>query len=185
MFIYRAIKAFFPTVFPSAASRQEQEGAEGNLQNVVICKTIDEVNIDLARRWCDEDGLIFRLADPADDLFPAGVSAMVIDLNHLALQPRERVHFVERLANLVPPYPVAVASYDLEPEAIETLKGQGYLVFRRIERQMFYELAHTLGRGYENVVVRLRDGRNRQGRVNLEQMERRAARALCRTNHWQ
>jgi hypothetical protein len=144
------------------------------LKNIIFCWTYDEMNADLARAWCDEHGMVFQLAHHEDTLFPPEAGAIAIDLNHLAMEPSARVEFVQRLQSALLPYPVAVASYDLEAEMIDTLKAQGFLVFRRIERQMFYELAHMLGRGCKNVAVRLRDGRIRQRKVDLEGVKRRA-----------
>jgi len=141
MLIYSIFKAVFSNMLDSGTARQDSEKTERTLQNVIICKTNDEVSIDLARTWCDEDGLVFQLAGQGDRLFPAGGAAMVIDLNHLALRPIERAQLVDRLAKVLPPYPVGIASYDLEPEMMDTLKARGMLVFRRIERQLFYDLA--------------------------------------------
>jgi hypothetical protein len=115
-------------------------------QNVVVLRTNDVVNADLARLWCDEHGLLLQVVDQRDELFPAEAWAMVIDLDHLALKPSERAHFVERLVHVLPPCPVAVASYNLEPPTMAALRDRGMLVFRRLERQLFYELASSIDR---------------------------------------
>jgi hypothetical protein len=144
MFIYRALKALFTNRFFAAAAPRDGERMAKYIDKVIICKTMDEMNIDLARKWCDEDGLTFQLAPHGEKQFPAGVAAIVIDLDHLALGPGERAHYVEQLAQMLPPYPVAIASYDLEPDFVDTLKARGLLVFRRLERQMFYDLANAI-----------------------------------------
>ncbi len=77
-------------------------------------------------------------------LFPPEACATVIDLDHLTLTPRERAHFVQRLRHVLPSCPVAVASYNLEPPTLAALRDRGVLVFRRVERQLFYELAAAI-----------------------------------------
>src|SRR5262249_49870445 len=87
--------------------------------------------------WCAEQGLDCRPADQRDELFPPDVRALVLDLNHLTWGPNERAQFVEeQLCHAPPPYPVAVASYDLDAQEISELDGRGFLVFRRIDRRM-------------------------------------------------
>jgi hypothetical protein len=142
MVMQRILNVFFPDQLLSAPPGVEP--AESSMQDVVICATNDEVSMDLARAWCDEDGLRLQIADHRDRLFPVSIAGMVIDLNNLALRPAERARFVERLAKKTLLYPVAVASYDLEPEIKEALKGRGILVFRRIGRRLFSELANAM-----------------------------------------
>jgi hypothetical protein len=113
--------------------------------NIIYCRSHDEVNIDLARSSCDEHGLILQIADERDELFPADASAIAIDLNHLVVRPDERREIARRLQNILLPYPVAVASYDLDPEVIHALQARGVLVFPNIGRQLFKELADAIG----------------------------------------
>jgi hypothetical protein len=119
-------------------------------KKVVVCRTHDEVNADLARSWCEDQGLDFQPTDQRDELFPKNVWAMAIDLDHLDLRPTERRQFVERLYTALPTYPVAVASYDLDPEVKGALTDRGVLVFRRIDRQLFYELSAAITSEFED-----------------------------------
>jgi hypothetical protein len=121
---------------------------------VLVCRTHDEVNAELARAWCDDCGMDFRPADQREPLLPDDARALVIDLNHLGLDSRERVQFVERLCHVLPPYPVAVASYDLTPAAKSMLLSRGWLIFRHIDRRLFYELAGTLTDEWQIVAYR-------------------------------
>jgi hypothetical protein len=123
---------------------------KGTIKKVIVCRTNDEVNADLARSWCEDQGLDFRPADQRDELFPKDAWALAIDLDHLALGPTERRQLVDRLYNALPTYPVAVASYDLEPEVKTALRDRGVLVFRRIDRQLFYELAAAIASEFED-----------------------------------
>src|SRR5439155_12549683 len=122
-------------------------------QNVIVLRTNDVVNADLARSWCDEHGLLLQLTDQRDELFPAQAAALVIDLDHLALRPSERVYLVERLCHALPAYPVAVASYNLDSDDIGRLLSRGVLVFRRIERHLFYEVGTALDRDLADSVA--------------------------------
>jgi hypothetical protein len=106
------------------------------------------VHADLARLWCDDHGLVLQVADQRDELLPAEAWALVIDLDHLGLTSSERVRLVERLHHVLPPYPVAVASYNLEPPSMASLRERGVMVCRRIERQLFYELANSIDRDF-------------------------------------
>jgi hypothetical protein len=130
-------------------------GEKKNLHNVVICRTNDEVNVDLVSTWCAEHGLVCRSADQRDDLFLADARAVVLDLNHLIWGPKERTHFVEELlCHTLPPYPVAIASYDLETEEKSDLRGRGFLVFRRVDRQMLDALAPHSSTSHEEILGR-------------------------------
>jgi hypothetical protein len=124
--------------------RRDSATNKGTIKKVIVCRTNDEVNADLARSWCEDQGLDFQPADQRDELFPKDAWALAIDLDHLALGPMERHRLVERLYTALPTYPVAVASYDLDPEAQGALRDRGVLVFRRIDRQLFYELAAAI-----------------------------------------
>ncbi len=112
---------------------------------LLVCRTHDEVNAALARSWCDDNGLEFRLASQRDPLLPPDAQALVLDVNHLGLDARERREFVERLCQLLPPYPVAIASYDLRPGIKRLLAARGWLISRHVRWQIFYELAAALG----------------------------------------
>jgi hypothetical protein len=114
------------------------------LKNVIVLRTHDEVNVAWARLWCDRLGLVLQQADQRDALFPAG-AGLAIDLDHLGMDAKERAAFVRRLAIVPLPYPVAVASYDLDAEMKRALKAQGVLLFRRVGRHLFHELAKAIG----------------------------------------
>ena len=116
-------------------------------RTVIICRTNDEVNADLVYSWCDSHGVDFQRTDQRDELFPAEASAIAIDLNHLSFGPKERSQFIERLCRAAIPYPVAVASYDLNSELMAKLRARGISVFRRIEPQLLYRLVTAVGRG--------------------------------------
>src|SRR5437667_12359431 len=111
------------------------------MKNIIYYRSNDEVNVELARSWCAELRMGIQIADQRDELFPSDAAAVAIDVNHLALRPLERAQFVRRLCNVLLPYPVAVACYDLEREVKVALEARGWFVFRRIERDMFHELA--------------------------------------------
>jgi hypothetical protein len=115
-----------------------------DVKNVIVLRTHDEVNAAWARLWCDQLGLVLQQADQRDALFPAG-AALAIDLDQLGMDAKERAAFAERLGLVPLPYPVAVASYDLDAEMKRALKARGVLVFRRIGRHLFHELAKAIG----------------------------------------
>jgi hypothetical protein len=123
---------------------QHAEGEKKTLRNVVGCRTNDEVNADLANTWCHERGLVCRLADQRDELFLPDACALVLDFNHLFWGRNERAQFVEQLCQALPPYPVAVASYDLDAQEKTALRMRGFLIFRRMDRDLFDELAHII-----------------------------------------
>ena len=129
----------------SRIPRRSTATKTGTARKVIVCRTNDEVNADLARSWCDDHGMDFQPADQRDELFPAEACALAIDLNHLAWGPSERAQFVERLNDVVPPYPVAVASYDLDHAAQGALAARGFFMVRRIEREVFDKLAQAVG----------------------------------------
>lgn len=137
----------------SGVPRRDLATIKANLTNVIVLRTNDVVNADLAQTWCEEHDLVLRVTDQRDELFPAEAGAVVIDLGHLALRSREREALVERLRHALPPYPVAVASYDLDPRAITSLRARGILVFRRIERHLFYQLASAIDRAVAGLVA--------------------------------
>jgi hypothetical protein len=119
-------------------------GRSQSIHNAVVCRTTDEVSLDLARTSCDEHSLALVIADGEDDLFPDGVAAMVIDLNDLTLSLIQRGRLLYQLTNAVLPYPVALASYDLDSEMKSRLKAHGVLVFRRIGSDLFSDLAKSI-----------------------------------------
>jgi hypothetical protein len=114
------------------------------LKNIIFCWTYDEMNAEYARAWCDEHGMVFQLAHHEDALFPPEAGAIAIDLNHLAMEASERAQFVRRLESVLLPYPVAVASYDLDAEAIPKLRVRGVLVSRRMGQQLLFELTQAI-----------------------------------------
>jgi hypothetical protein len=94
--------------------------------------------------WCREQGLELAVTDQRDELLPLEASAAVIDLDQLNLMLNERLEMVERLSCVLPPYPVAVASYDLDERIVAALRAHGILVFRRLDRRVFCELVAEL-----------------------------------------
>ena len=131
----------------SGICRKDPETQAGKGENVIVLRTNDEVNADLARQWCDEHGLVLQVADQRDGLFPPEACATVIDLDHLGLSPSERAHLVVRLCHALPHCPVAIASYNLEPSARAALRDRGVLIYRRIDKQLFYDVAAVIGCG--------------------------------------
>jgi hypothetical protein len=109
----------------------------------VYCQTIDEVNRDLVQNNCANNDLRFQLSHPRDAMFPADAEGLVFDINHLGLTSLEQALLVRRLYMMLLPYPVVV-SYDLEPETIETLEARGIIVGRRLEADLFRELAKAI-----------------------------------------
>src|SRR5262245_59283664 len=91
----------------SLAPRSSLASMKTSLNNVIVLRTHDEVNADLARSWCEEHDLVLQVNNQKDELFPSEAIAIAIDLGHLALRPRERQDMVERLRHALPPYPVA------------------------------------------------------------------------------
>src|SRR5262249_13415492 len=110
----------------------------------VYGRTTDEVNRDLIRLWCDEFGLTFQLSYPKDVLFPADADGLYLDLDHQGLTPFERELLVRRLCLTLLPYPVALTSYDLEPETSDALQAHGVLVGRRLDRTLIRKLAEVI-----------------------------------------
>jgi len=136
--------SFFGGMLKKLSRQKDLATKNGASKRVLVCRTNDEVNADLARTWCDDHGLECQLADQRNELFPAEAYAIAIDLNDCVLGPKDRSQLVERLCKALPPYPIAVASYDLSPEVKNALRARGMLVFRRIERRLFYELAAAI-----------------------------------------
>jgi hypothetical protein len=106
--------------------------------------TTDPVHASLGQDWCEAAGLDVQTLFPKDGLFPADVEGLVIDLDHLGQTLLERAQFVYRLCLTRLPYPVAVHSYDLEPEQIPGLRARGVVVFRRLEPALFQRLARAI-----------------------------------------
>ena len=89
------------------------EKKQENKHKIIVCRTNDEVNADMAGTWCGEHDLVCRPADQRDPLFPKDAGALAVDLNHLGCTPAERVgaeqpqiHLVDqggRLKGLVRP----------------------------------------------------------------------------------
>jgi hypothetical protein len=147
--MFYSLISYFGTMLGavSAIRRKDPKTQVGKRENVIVLRTNDEVNADLARQWCDEHGLILQVTDQRDGLFPPEASATVIDLDHLGLTPSERAHLVERLCHALSHCPVAVASYNLEPPVRAALRDRGVLVYRRIDRQLFYGVAAVISCG--------------------------------------
>ena len=114
------------------------------MKATVCCRTIDHVNADLARSFCEDHELIFQLADPRDAMFPTDADGIVFDLDYLAMDRIDRVQFVRRLRTTVLPYPVAIVAYDLDAGEIDALSDRGVLVARRVSPQLFRELAQMI-----------------------------------------
>jgi len=118
------------------------------MEYLICFRTLDDVDGELARQWCDDLGFACQIADPRDALFPADADGLVIDLDQLGMPAGERAELVRRLAMLHLPYPVAVASYDLETDAAGTLQCCGLLVYGRLDEALFRELASAIERAH-------------------------------------
>jgi len=107
---------------------------------VIVCRTNDEVNAALARSWCD-DNAGFQLTDQRDELFCRGLRDC-----HRPQPPcyraKERTPFVERLCKMCS-LSCGVACYNLSPK-IWLAQSSGMLLFRRIERPLFYRLVAAI-----------------------------------------
>ncbi len=66
------------------------DGLPNPCHTAVICRTTDEVNLEMARTWCDAHGLVCRPADQRDPLFLPDAHSLIVDLDHLASGPSER-----------------------------------------------------------------------------------------------
>ncbi len=116
----------------------------------VYCRSIDEVNTDLAHGYCVDNDLSFQQAQPRDPLVPADAAGVIFDVNHMGLTPLEQELLVRRLFLSVLPCRVAVVSYDLEPSTIEALRDRNIIVGRRLESGLFAEMSEAIRgkRGY-------------------------------------
>src|SRR5262249_611010 len=117
MFTFRGFQAFMSDMLNILArgALKPWTKERRTVKNVIVLRTHDEVNVAWAGLWCDRLGLVLQQADQRDALFPAGAS-LAIDLNHLGMDAKERASFVRRLGIVPLPYPVAVASYDLDAQ---------------------------------------------------------------------
>jgi hypothetical protein len=144
MAIHHFLRAILPGMAVDEAAPRGLNGTSRNLHHAVVCRTTDEVSLDVARTSCDRHGLAFLIADREDGLPADGVAGMVFDLNDLAFSLAERVRLLKLLVQATFPYPVAVASYDLESEMKDRLEACGMLVYRRIEPALFNDLAKRI-----------------------------------------
>jgi hypothetical protein len=139
----RILSTLFERMRPTAAAVEAPADVTA-APTVLVCRTHDEVNADLARSWCDANGMEFRLAGQRDPLLPEDACALVLDVHHLGLDAGERAQFLERLCRLLPPYPVAVASYDLDSNVKNRLLARGCFLFRHLKSELFYQLAAAI-----------------------------------------
>src|SRR5947209_5350174 len=95
------------------------------MAHTVYCRTLDAVHNHLARLWCEGFGMTYRVSFPREALFPSDADGLVIDLDHAALTPFERLQMMRLLCMTLLPYPVALSSYDLEPATMATLQAKG------------------------------------------------------------
>jgi hypothetical protein len=114
-------------------------------------RTLDEVNGDLAARLGEEFAFGVAVSFP-DGPVPGegGAAALVIDLDHQGLDPAGRARLVGGLSTRPLPGPVALHSYSLQAEEVEALRGNGVLVSRRLDSELFRRLAEVIdgtGRG--------------------------------------
>jgi hypothetical protein len=145
--MFSAFMSYCNTLFQTVSGNsRRQEAKKETSKGPVVLRTNDVVNAELARGWCEELGLDLQVTDQRDELFPLESSAAVIDLDHLSLTVNERAELVERLSCVLPPYPVAIASYDLDARIIAAFRAHGVVVCRRIDPHLFHELAAVLDR---------------------------------------
>jgi hypothetical protein len=125
-------------------AKKHHETRDTTMAHTIFCRTIDEVNGNLAQFWCDELRLTCQASFPREILFPTDGDGLVIDLDSLGLTPAERLQLAQQLCRTLLPYPVALSSYDLEPEMIGALQAVGVLVSRRLDRDLFERLAGAI-----------------------------------------
>src|SRR6516225_9521366 len=114
------------------------------MARLVFHLCIDPFENNLAQCCGEAAGLDVQTLFPKDGLFPTGADGLVVNLNYLGLTPLERAEQVRRLHLALLPYPVAVSSYDLEPETVAALQAKGVLVCRRLDRDLFDRLAKAI-----------------------------------------
>lgn len=113
---------------------------------IVFHQTIDLDLAEWGQFWGERVALDVQTWFPKDGPFPAEAQGMVIDLDHLGLTPIERSMFVYRLCLSLLPYAIAITSRHLEIEQIASLRERGFLVFDRIDRCVFDEIAKAIKR---------------------------------------
>jgi hypothetical protein len=104
----------------------------------------DWVSITLAQDWGEEFDLNVQPRFPQEGFLPANGSGLIVDLNNLALQPGERTDLLARIECCLLPYPVAIATYDLEKCQVERLEHKGLIVGRWVDRNLIERLAKAI-----------------------------------------
>src|SRR5262245_66051253 len=117
--------------------------------------SIDEVNLDLARRWAKTCHCEVVRWPPREVVRNGDIDAAIYDLDFLPPLLRQQV-----LTNLLrgPRHgPVAVHSYNLSEQQVSDLRARGVHVRRRLEREVLVLLRRDVRR------VRAVTGRDRRG----------------------
>jgi hypothetical protein len=98
----------------------------------------DDVNQNLAENLAAKYGASGDCLSPRDPPLNGQYDAVVYDLD--SWPPLLGREVLEGLLSCPARYPVAVHSYNLEPEQVEKLSGNGVVVARRLEAQVFKAL---------------------------------------------
>jgi hypothetical protein len=107
---------------------------------LVAYLTNDEVNEDLAFQMADECGVTLCPLSFNCRCLGRRFDAVLFDWDSLPLPRRQGILF-ETLAGSSS-FPVAVHSFNLEEEEVETLHQDGVAVFHRLEPALFKTLRH-------------------------------------------
>ena len=108
-------------------------------------QTSDEVHWYVASQLAHDCGARLECVMPLFQPPPATFDALLIDLDYLPGELRDRV--VGELLRCVPIGLVAVHSYNLDDEQITRLRRSGVLVYRGLGHDLFAKLAFMAGYG--------------------------------------
>jgi hypothetical protein len=106
--------------------------------------SVDLVSISLAQQWGEEFNLNVQPRFPKEGLFPPDGSGLIADLNHLSLEPGERHELFRRMAYTLLPYPLAIASYDVDERQIKRMERKRLVLGRWVNRDLIKRLANAV-----------------------------------------
>ena len=108
-------------------------------------QTTDDVHWSIAEGLARDCGARLRRIAPAVDASVHAFDALIVDLDYLASEARERI--VSELMRRPPLALVAVHSYGLTDEQIEAMRNNGVIVSRVIGHDLVIKLALAAGFG--------------------------------------